>query len=213
MAEDKEKARERHRRWARKHKEQVNEKNRRYRLAHPDKAKAWRKANYRKHREACIARAKRWKAENREKARECQRKADAEYRRKHPDKCKEKADRWAKKNRKRLNELQREYYYRDHEKSKRKLREQAQKRREVFAADAAAYAEWRTKERMRKALKKGLSYRPKFSIRIPDWATFGMPILDGNSAFLLCNRTDAQSAYAKELRRSRRSWMVANNKV
>lgn len=213
MAEDKEKARERHRRWARKHKDAVNEKNLRYRLVHPDKVKAWRKAYYCKNREACFARVKRWKAENREKARECQRKADAVYRRKHPDKCKERAAKWAKKNRKRMNELQMEYYYRDHEKSKRKIRERAQKRRKQFAEDAAAYAEWRAKERMRKALKRGTSYRPNFSIRIPDWATFGMPILDGNSAYLLCNRTDSQAAYAKELRRSRRSWMVAHNKV
>ena len=74
--------------------------------------------------------------------------------------------------------------------------------RRKMAEDSDRYAMERAKERMRSArrsIKKGIRYRPRFFLRIPDWATFGQRILDTRSAFLAVNMTPSQRAYAREL--------------
>ena len=77
--------------------------------------------------------------------------------------------------------------------------------------DAQRYAKWRAKRRIqraRKAVAEGRLYRPLYCTRIPDWATKGQRILDASSAYLACNLTDSQRAYARELaieRKERRS--------
>ena len=76
-----------------------------------------------------------------------------------------------------------------------------------FYFDADAYAANRAYNRQLRAkvsvLTRGF-YRPRFSSRIPDWATKGMNVLDCGSQFLAENITDSQRAYARELAIERR---------
>lgn len=68
--------------------------------------------------------------------------------------------------------------------------------------DAELYAAWRAKrrkQRARKAVSEGRTYRPLFCMRIPDWATKRQRVLDVSSAFLAVNMTPEQRAYALEL--------------
>lgn len=71
-----------------------------------------------------------------------------------------------------------------------------------FYFDANAYAAYRAYNRTLRARKTVLTrgfYRPRFSFRIPDWATKCMSILDNGSQYLVENITPSQRAYAREL--------------
>lgn len=73
--------------------------------------------------------------------------------------------------------------------------------------DAAFYASCRARNRMSYARAKisgGLLYRPRFSRRIPDWATMGSGI-DYASPWLVENITPSQRVYAIELLTERKA--------
>lgn len=82
------------------------------------------------------------------------------------------------------------------------VRKYMKKLRMRFYFDADAYAANRAYNRQLRAKESVLTrgfYRPRFSSRIPDWATKGMNVLDCGSQFLAENITDSQRAYAREL--------------
>ena len=72
---------------------------------------------------------------------------------------------------------------------------------ERFAHDAAAYAEYREKDRVYRAArrKRAGEYRPKLSMRLPDWALYGKSVLDVRSRWIFENTTLSQRAYARSL--------------
>lgn len=87
------------------------------------------------------------------------------------------------------------------------VRKSMKKLRMRFYFDADAYAANRAYNRQLRAKESVLTrgfYRPRFSSRIPDWATKGMNVLDCGSQFLAENITDSQRAYARELAIERR---------
>ena len=54
-------------------------------------------------------------------------------------------------------------------------------------------------------LLDGKGYRPRFRVRLPEWAAAGQRVLDVRSAFLAVNMTPSQRAYARELAIERRA--------
>ena len=67
--------------------------------------------------------------------------------------------------------------------------------------DAAFYAEWRKRGRIRKAKKcimSGKVYRPQFNRRIPDWCTRGSGILDERSRFIFDGITPSDIGWVKD---------------
>ena len=81
-------------------------------------------------------------------------------------------------------------------------RRYTRKSRMQFYFDAEAYAAYRAYNRQLRAKKSVLTrgfYRPRFSFRIPDWATKGQRVIDVSSEFLAVNMTPDQRAYAREL--------------
>lgn len=97
-------------------------------------------------------------------------------------------------------EAHREAHRESERKSMRKARMQ-------FYFDAEAFAAYRAYNRQLRAKKSVLTrgfYRPRFSFRIPDWATKG-GALDARSAFLAVNLMASQRAYARELAIERRA--------
>ena len=103
------------------------------------------------------------------------------------------------KNRERMVAIAREYHRRYP--MMRKL--QYMSMMERFEHDAAAYAEYRARDRAYRAAhrRRRGEYRPKPSMRLPDWALYGKSVLDTRSVFLFENRTPSQAAYALELAR------------
>ena len=103
------------------------------------------------------------------------------------------------KNRERMVAIAREYHRRYP--MMRKL--QYMSKMERFEHDAAAYAEYRARDRAYRAAhrRRRGEYRPKLSMRLPDWALYGKSVLDTRSAFLIENRTPSQAAYARKLMR------------
>lgn len=86
-------------------------------------------------------------------------------------------------------------------------RKYMRKARMQFYFDAEAFAAYRAYNRQLRAKESVLTrgfYRPRFSCRIPDWATKGFA-LDTRSSFLDVNLTDSQRAYARELAIERRA--------
>lgn len=86
------------------------------------------------------------------------------------------------------------------------------KYRAKLEADAKLYAAWRAKrqkQRARKAVSEGRTYRPLFCMRIPDWATKRQRVLDVSSEFLAVNMTPEQRAYALELAAERKERRAA----
>lgn len=82
------------------------------------------------------------------------------------------------------------------------VRKYMKKLRMRFYFDAEAFAAYRAYNRQLRAKESVLTrgfYRPRFSCRIPDWATKGQRVIDERSQFLDVNLTDAQRAYAREL--------------
>lgn len=76
------------------------------------------------------------------------------------------------------------------------------KRRVRKEEDAAYYAQERGRRRVAYAKKRILSgkvYKPKFPMRIPDWATKGRRIVDVSSVWLIENQTIEQLACAREM--------------
>ena len=85
-----------------------------------------------------------------------------------------------------------------HRESERKYMRKA---RMQFYFDAEAFAAYRAYNRQLRAKESVLTrgfYRPRFSCRIPDWATKDFA-LDTRSSFLAVNLTASQRAYAREL--------------
>ena len=85
-----------------------------------------------------------------------------------------------------------------HRESERKYMRKA---RMQFYFDAEAFAAYRAYNRQLRAKESVLTrgfYRPRFSCRIPDWATKGF-VLDARSQWLAVNLTASQRAYAREL--------------
>jgi len=136
-----------------------------------------------------------------------QREADRRYRLRHPDRCRERDRKWRKANPDKR-KAQKKRNYRRH-----RAEILAKKRRQyvesgvwtarclLFALDAAAYAKFRASDRMRTAKRcvlAGRSYKPRFSRRIPDWATMG-GALDTGSPWLGVYITPEQRAFAREL--------------
>ena len=77
----------------------------------------------------------------------------------------------------------------------------------AMESDAALYAAWRAKRRMRtarKAISEGRRYHPLFCCRYPEWATKGQRALDARSQWLAVNLSASQRAYARELAIERR---------
>lgn len=92
------------------------------------------------------------------------------------------------------------------------VRKRMRKIRLAWCFDAVAYAQGRAHDRMLRAMRtvlRGGVYRPRFSCRIPDWATKGEWTLDVSSPWLDINITPSQRAFAKELARER--WEQRNN--
>ena len=78
-------------------------------------------------------------------------------------------------------------------------------------SDAAYYAKRRADTRIRHAkarVMSGKAYRPRFHLRIPDWATMGQQIIDFASPWLWTNLTDSQRAYGRELAIERYKWRL-----
>ena len=139
--------------------------------------------------------------------RKARRKADAEY----ADRIRAQKRKNYAKNRVTILEQLHERYVSDEAYRAQKLahvRLSDRKYRAKLEADAKLYAAWRAKRRIqraRKAVAEGRTYRPLYCTRFPDWATKGQRGLDARSAFLACNLTDSQRAYARELAIERRA--------
>lgn len=106
----------------------------------------------------------------------------------------------------------REYYWKNRERMVAKAREyhrhypmmrklQYMSMTERFANDAAAYAEYRANDRAYRAAhrKRRGEYRPKLSMRLPDWALYGKSVLDTRSRWIFENATPAMRDYARRL--------------
>lgn len=96
------------------------------------------------------------------------------------------------------NKIWQEAHREAHRESQRKCMRKA---RMQFYFDAEAFAAYRAYNRQLRAKKSVLTrgfYRPRFSCRIPDWATKGFA-LDTRSSFLDVNLTASQRAYARDL--------------
>lgn len=165
-----------------------------------DETKAKRRAYYAANKEKMRAIARASYARHREKKLE-KRKA---YYRANSDKCRE----WWSNYRNRPEVKERRHaaalarYARDGAKMREYEKERYVKICELLAVDAKAYADFRAKRRVKWAMqsvRRGGGYRPRYSIRIPDWATKGQRIMDTASPWLIENLTPEQNAYAREL--------------
>ena len=74
---------------------------------------------------------------------------------------------------------------------------------ELFRISAEAYAAYRAKRRAQFAARRGQLYAPRPQCRIPDWATKGQAVLDGDSVFLYQNLSPADQASARGYARER----------
>ena len=74
---------------------------------------------------------------------------------------------------------------------------------ELFAVNPEAYAAYRAKRRAQYAARRGQLYTPRPQCRIPDWATKGQAVLDGDSVFLYQNLSPADQASARGYARER----------
>ena len=101
------------------------------------------------------------------------------------------------KNRERMVAIAREYHRRYP--MMRKLQYMSMMQR--FEHDAAAYAEYRERDRVYRAArrKRAGEYRPKLSMRLPDWAFYGKSVLDTRSRWIFENATPAMRDYAWRL--------------
>ena len=82
----------------------------------------------------------------------------------------------------------------------------------VRAADRAHYAKAVVRERANRRVSyakarclAGKVYRPRFHVRLPEWAAAGQRALDARSQWLAVNLSASQRAYARELAIERRA--------
>lgn len=153
--------------------------------------------------------------------------SDKEYYWSHREKMREENRKWFAnlRNRPELHARRlakkREYYWENRERMVAKAREYHRRyptmrklqymfMMERFEHDAAAYAEYRANDRAYRAAhrKRRGEYRPKLSMRLPDWALYGKSVLDVRSRWIFENTTRAQRAYARELAIERKGGKV-----
>ena len=173
--------------------DEAKAKRREYYAANKEKMRATAKKSYYRHREKKLEKRKAYCRANRDKCCEWWR----EYRSRPDVKARRHAVALAR-------------YARDGAKMREYERDKYRKMCELLAIDAKAYSDFRAKRRVKwvMQLKKPENYKPRFSIRIPDWATKGQRVLDVNSKYLASNLTDEQRAYARELFIERRERMA-----
>ncbi len=173
-----------HRWWNAAHREERREQSRKYHAAHREQIKA-RKAAY----------AKAHRAEYTQRMREYRQRPGVRER----IAASQRARYW--KNREKWLKYLKNSYIRRREKCLDYQRRHRAELNARCAEDAVLYAAIRAKRRTSAAIKtmrKGNTYLPRFSRRIPDWAVKGQH-LDTRSAFLAVNLTASQRAYAREL--------------
>lgn len=167
-------------------------KRREYYASNKEKMRATARKSYYRHREKKLEKRKAYYRANRDKCRAWWR----EYRNRPEIKERRHAAALAR-------------YARDGAQMRAYERGRYRKMCELLAIDAKAYYDFRAKRRVKwvMQLEKPENYKPRFSIRIPDWATKGQRVLDARSQWLACNLTDAQRAYARKLFIERRERM------
>ena len=145
---------------------------------------------YADHREKILARIKTRRASDPERFRAL----EAAWRKANPEKCKEKQRRYRQKPESKVKDA-----------AKQRARRAANPEA-VRAADRAFYARAVVRKRAQRRvcyakarLLDGKGYRPRFRVRLPEWAAAGQRVLDVRSAFLAVNMTPSQRAYAREL--------------
>lgn len=154
--------------------------NRRWRKAHPNYLREWRERN-------------------RERVREYWR----DYVRRFPERIRE----WRKKESPELRAMRRFKYEMslcmDAEKYAKKRKQDRQRQKKATDRKIAAGL------RPPRVLNGGF-YKPRYSIRLPDWCVKGQFITDVRSQWLAENLTATQRAYARELAIERRQWREDN---
>ena len=174
-----------------------------------EKNREYNQRNYRKHRAKRLAYAAAYRAANREKLIAYQR----ERRKKDGDRVRalERARRLRNKDRvhaiaKRYRQTAKfkawlvAYKVKNRDRVKEQNRRGEANRKIKKQMDAAYYHKRLLLNRVRHAkarIAQGKKYRPRFHLRLPEWATMGT--VDVRSAFLIENLTPSQRDYAREL--------------
>jgi hypothetical protein len=151
---------------------------------------------------------------------EGQREADRRYRLRHPDRCRERDRKWRTANPDKRKAQKRRNYQRHRAEilaQKRRYyieRRVWERRRQLFAVDSTAYANFRAAMRIRKAKRRimgGKLYWPRYARRIPDWATMCHAAWAA-SPWLPENLTPSQRGYARELAIERKGIKTGDTK-